>query len=478
MKDAILRHMMVVALLLVGFSTVSAVKNTEKTFLDPQPLRIPAQHTFYDYATHLLQNKDCIGWDHVQAIYFYQDQENCRSLGEYFGRNHSNVITLGSNKTDFPVANFIFSQNPQDLKLKGSFSIAPHREVKGFHLSYIKRISPISNSLFFQIHSPVVRVTTCMNARVHEEKADVIDNQAVGVLTYFSGCLEQKAAATKQERLKYAKIPCCDQDSKVGFADVTCELAYNLGNGDYYFKPFVGVVIPTGKRPEGKVLFEPLLGNGKRWGVNFGLEAMQAVEVGDETMVDLTASLQLQHLFDVTQKRTLGIRSDDWGNVRKWSHYELLGEQDKKGVFPAANVLTRDVKVKSGLATDCYLNCNILRMQCMVNFGYNYFSRPSESISVKCWQNDKYALVSSNYDANNPFNINSTDALQGAIQKEMLDLTVAQNEAQASHKLYVMVSYVQKEIPFSIGVGGAYELVQGNAALSGYELYLRCNISF
>ena len=463
-----------------------AQEHTEKTFLLPQPVRVPTQSMFYDYVTHIMDKEHALGWDHFQITGFYRQQDNGFDIGKYFGRNHRNVIKIASATADitaFDPSNFIFTHNPLMLTLAGSFKLKPYRRARGAHISYLKRLSFISEKLFLNVYTPIMRVVQCMGACVRDEVTDTVSGNVVGILDYFRGTFEQKSGSTKQAALKYAKIPCCTQHSKTGFGDVECTLGYEWGDG-YYLRPFVGVVFPTSNKPSGEFLFEPMLGQGSKWGASIGLEAMTVLHETDDTTVDLVASGQLKYFFDNTQKRTLNIRSSDWDKIRPWSHYELLGEKGKLGVFPAANVLTRDVNVHQGILYDCYLNLNFRHRRCMINFGYNFFARERESITVKNWPDNTYALASSNYDATQPFAIAANpdpltdDNVDGPIQRDMLHSLVCQTPALISHKLYGMVSYVRGSVPLSFGVGGAYEFAQGNSALEGYELYLKLEVSF
>ena len=288
---------------------------------------------------------------------------------------------------------------------------------------------------------------------------------------------------TKQEPLKYAKIKEGGKLSKTGFADVECTLGYECGNG-YYLRPFVGAVIPTGNRPNGEYLFEPVLGSAGQWGVAAGFEGMTVAYETPDTIIDLVGSGQIKYFFNNRQKRTVGFKSSDWSSRRSWGHYELFGEDGKAGVFPAANVLTRDVKVQQGVVFDSHLGCNFRHRRCMINLGYNYYSRARESVKVRHWDDDSYALASTAYRTDATFDIDSdpnpftTDNLDGPITKEMIDTSVAESPALVSHKLYGMVSYVRSSLPISFGVGASYEFAQGNAALQGYELFARVNVSF
>lgn len=481
---------MIVFLLVSVFGVLQAHEYTEKTFLLPQPIRIPSQSTFYNYTDELSVRKKNIHVGHFQATGFYQESTNTKQIGAYFGRNGLNEIVIDSGamgeKTSFKAENFIFTADPDSLQLKGTIQIAPWRRVEGIHLNYLRRLKKISKNLFINIHAPVVRVTHCLGVRACDERTELVEGKRIGVACYFRGHLQQKLDPYKQAPLCYAKMTCCKRHRKSGVADIEGIVGYQFTNSDmYYLSPRIMAVVPTGNKPDARCLFEPMVGNGQHWGVGLGVEAMTVLHKTDDTKLDLTCAYNIKHFFSNTQKRTLGFRSDDWSSVRAWSQYELLGEAGKFGVFPAANVLTQDVKVRPGLLFDCFVNLNIWHKNCLVNFGYNYFSRAEEDVLVTCWQNDRYALVNpSVYEsteaftiASNPDMINDHN-LQGPIQKDMLNTHIAASSPSITHKFYGLVSYVHHATPFSIGLGGACEFSQDNAALEGYELYLQLKMSF
>lgn len=471
--------------MLVFCSGIVAGMETEKTFLLPQPLRLPTTLTTYRHLFDLRVRNRKAENGHFQVSYVYARTTNGAGIGRYFGRNGRNKISIGSAPTDFQVANFIFTDNPSALKLKGTITLLPVRRVKGICVNYIQRLSTISKDLFLQISVPSLQATHSLRARVCDEQTDMVEGRKVSVLDYFVGQLEQKEDPFKQAPLRFAKMSCCTLHSKSEIADIEALLSYQFNECEsYYVRPFVGLVIPTSSRPEACCLFEPLLGNCGRWGVVGGVELMGIVYGAGETSVDLIGSCAIKQFFTNRQRRTLGFRSDDWSSVKAWSHYELLGEAGKKGVFPAANVLTRDVRVSKGLIFDCTLNCHIRHRRCVTNLGYNFFARTPESLRVVCWPENRYALASSQYNTSKPFVIVDDpnplvdDNLEGPITQAMLNEAAPATPAGHSHKVYGMISYMRNSIPLSIGIGGSYEFASENSVLQGYELYGKIGFSF
>ena len=122
----------------------------------------------------------------------------------------------------------------------------------------------------------------------------------------------------------------------------------------------------------------------------------------------------------------------------------------------------------------------------MFQAGYNFLSRGAESVSVKNWCDNKYALASPAYDTSTLFTITENpdpsldDNLEGPIQRDMLDTEPAETPASITHKVYAMLSgkWCWEGVPVTLGVGGAYEFAQDNAALEGYEVFVKLGASF
>ena len=417
---------------------------------------------------------------HFQMTGFFRWDDNETDIGQYFGRNGKNIIGISEGGTDFLTSMLIHNTGDSAAKkLDGSIELRPDREVRGVHFSYLQQLTRVSKNIYFNIHAPVIHTTHSMNPKIIDNKKATIGTAEKGIGDYFSGNIEQTTNPDKQEALKYAKIT--GSQSRTDLADVDILLSYQFAkNNFYYLRSSIGGVIPTAKKPTGEYLFEPINGSGQQWGVQTGVEAMAVLHNTEDTKIDLTCSYNIKHFFSNTQKRTLGFRTPDWHSVFAWFHYELFGEKGKKGVFPAANVLTRDVKVSQGLLFDCNLSFNIYHNNWLFNLGYNYFSRAEEDVTVKSWPNDTYARALGNYNTSNNFDC-ATHGVGGfATNSDMLNPSVAATPALITHKLYGLVggTFNSIRIPVTVAIGGAYEFCQDNSALEGYELYFKAGVSF
>lgn len=456
--------------------------HTGKTFLLPQPMRFPTQHIFYDYCHDLFsRHKNLLGGN-FQVTSFCRRDQNRKEIGQYFGRHESNVISIGTGVTDFQSSNLVFTPAPT---LKGTLELRPHRKIRGLHFSYLHRLKTFSKRLFVNVSFPIIHVTRRMDVRVCDEVKQSIGEEKFGILDYFSGRLFQRDI---QAPLQCAKIAFCKSQGKTDFGDIEATLSYQFNKNDrYYLRSSIGVLLPTSNRAKGQYLFDIITGHARHWGFLSSIEAMAILYQAGPTKVTVTHSATLKYCLENNQRRTISFRSDDIDSRRSWAHYYgFLGEHGKRGVFPGANVLTRDVHVTPGLIFDFIVNYNLFHRDWLCSFGYNFFSRSEEAVRPPCWEDGKYALASINYDPTTPFtiaatpNIVSSDNIERGITRKMLDTSVAQSPASISHKIYVMVGHKWNSmpVPVVVSLGGSYEFSQDNAALEGYELYLRAGASF
>lgn len=479
----------------VLFTNVFAENYTEKTFLMSQPLRIPTERILSSYQNYLVrqgEEREGIRKNHLfgttfQFTGFYRESFNKRDLGQYFGYACDNVISIGTAYTDFQSSNLVHnSASSSALDIKGNVKLSPYQRSLGMHFAYLQRIPFLGRKFYVSFNVPFVHLEQGVCLRDRTSQIATVEGTQKKLRDYFSGNLLQANNPNKQAALQYAKID--GMHGKTAVADIDASFGYQFSKNDmYYVHTALLASIPTGNKSCGNYLFEPIIGHGGQLGIGCSVEAMVKLYEGKHTSVDFTSAYFIKSFFSNIQKRTLGFRSGNMASIRSWSQYLMLGEQGKIGVFPAANVLTRDVRVRTGLEFTCYLGANFYYRNFALNLGYNGFSRSDETVYIKNWTDDIYALADSSYDTSNPFSINPTpnpgvtDNSDKAISSKMLVPAIAATPASISHKIYGLMSYLfnkRGRIPVSVGLGGAVEVSQGNSAVSAAELYGKLAVSF
>jgi hypothetical protein len=217
--------------------------------------------------------------------------------------------------------------------------------------------------------------------------------------------------------LCYARIDRCSHN-KTALADLAVTLGYNFINDeDYHMGVGIRMLAPTGTRPNGRRLFEPIVGNGKHWelGADISGHAMLWRSCDEESNLGFFVDANITHLFKAKQTRTADLKG------KPLSRY-MLAEKLNAGtvttvggvsgaaattaastptvpsaVFanefsPLANITTRDVKVSVGVQGDVAAQFTYTRCGFAWDLGYNFWGRSSEKVSCS----DSCASSSSN----------------------------------------------------------------------------------
>lgn len=198
-----------------------------------------------------------------------------------------------------------------------------------------------------------------------------------------------------------AKIEGCSH-ALARLADLTLVVGYNfLDCDDYHFGAGAQVVAPTGNRPEGKYLFEPIVGNGKHWelGAYFTGHVTLWHCQDEDASFGFYIDASVTHLFNTRHRRTADL------NFRPLSRYMLAEKFTSPAVAlsggatsagsvvptaqfahefsPIANLTTRDVQVSIGVQGDIAAQFTYVEGGWNWDLGYNFWGRSCERFS-KC----------------------------------------------------------------------------------------------
>ena len=194
------------------------------------------------------------------------------------------------------------------------------------------------DGLFFRIHSPLVHTRWDLNFCEHvttpgiqNYDAGYFDNsfapgfqdplahgitrdQLLGSFTEY--VCQGKAIADRNDiqykGLEYARMN-THALSKTAFAELTAQLGWNFCLGpDYHCGMAIRAAAPTGTRPTGKWLFEPIVGNGHHWELGGSLTSHWCSwkSLNETYEVNTYVDINITHLFTTRQYRTF----DLWQN--------------------------------------------------------------------------------------------------------------------------------------------------------------------
>ena len=162
---------------------------------------------------------------------------------------------------------------------------------------------------------------------------------------------------------------------------------------------FLQGAAPTGNKPEGKLFFEAIVGNGSHWEFGGGVDAAYRLWQSQDALSSCNILLNgtISHLFGRRCTRTFDLQD------KPFSRYMLAQRMTKKvqnlttssaGIpthipeyqytnqfAPLANLTTFDVNTSIAIQADIVLMCNYSRDQLSVDIGYNFWGRSAESLT-------------------------------------------------------------------------------------------------
>lgn len=199
------------------------------------------------------------------------------------------------------------------------------------------------------------------------------------------------------QELKFAEMS-NNRLIKTRVGEIRSGFGWNFYAEDDYHAGFNGqVAFPTGLRPKGEFLFEPMVGNGHFWELGFGANAHYTFwHNQDETKAWMIyGDMNITHLFTTRQARTFDLKSA--GPLSRYMlamevkqpATNLLGNgtapsgQFNNDYLPVANATTLNVNVDITIQADIVLMLNYRSGKMSYDFGYNYWGRTGENITLR-----------------------------------------------------------------------------------------------
>ena len=282
--------------------------------------------------------------------------------------------------------------------------------------------------LYFRVHAPVVHTRWNLNYCEEVEARGVAsydpgyfgtvsitrDRLNDDFFSYITACNVPDLGRTRDlngvndsgQVIRFEPLACskwvgaCDRVSKTALAEITLAFGYNFWQCDNYHAGFnLRAALPTGTRPDCKLFFEPIVGNGHHWEIGAGFTGHYTFWRGcnDDSSLGVYLDANFTHLFKDRQCRVFDLKN------RCNSRYMLaikLGQpvenlfagtppiipdnppsaQFQHAFTPVANITKTFVDVSVAIQTDVTLMFNYSKCNWGVDFGYNFWGRSCEKL--------------------------------------------------------------------------------------------------
>jgi len=472
---------------LCASSALHPLQDNEKTALTLRDHQLRAANftTFHELQT----KKEKKFGAKFQNGYFYRETENSEKLGEVFGTCDTNKIIVG---TELQVAaeladvenNFILHYHSSPNTLEGIVEFNPKQTSHGTIAETFMKLDRLLKGLYLKKKVVIMEVENSLNAKVYNKEPGAAATEAQLLSDVLAGKnLKRNLGGgasdrySEQEALEYAKIGCPDE-TRTGIENLETTIGWHfIRHDDYMAGINIALQSPTGDRTTAEYLWEPRLGS-QHWALGGGIEGKVTAWKDENQSIRVFLDINYRYEFEAKEKRTLGIK-----NAGPLNHYILLGEVGKYMLYPAANILTKEIDVTPGSNLDALLVLNYNFKKFTFDLGYNFFYKVEEDVELnRClWTDDKYGIADPSWTTcNSAFTLADTFPANTPINYDDIDTSVAQSPGMLSHSIFASAGYSAKiwNSPIMLALGGAYEFSGSRGTAKSFTIWGKAGFAF
>jgi hypothetical protein len=290
--------------------------------------------------------------------------------------------------------------------------------------------------------------------------------------------------AFRQAGWRFGKIDCRCNRTKFGVADIELKFGRQWWSDCCNAAGYIGVLIPTGNRPNGCYVFEPVVGHGGSAALMFGSEGGYEIwsSCNNNWHLSWAWAAQGMYLFGRCQTRSFDLKNKPWSryqevyaNQAQAAEAAALGGLGTRGQYlstPGINVFTQCMKVTPGVWSNATTSF-IVESECGFagELGYNLLARQSECVDLNWTEGPALKHTFGSGQTTVVRDITPSPYLNGAatvvalenydysvIHKADLDLQSAAHPAGLVHLVYGSLGWVYDcKFPSYFTVGGSYE---------------------
>ncbi len=384
---------------------------------------------------------------------------------------------------------------------KSTICFCPHQSVVGLGLDFKQAIWWDDDYIrfFFEASAPIEHVRNSMGL------SEIVTSTGGGVDPVIgldnSPRVANMVQAFNQCNWRFGRIPHCSKELETTrLGDCEFKLGWNSLIYDHcHYNNYVGIIIPAGNRPKGRVVFEPVVGNNHHFGLMYGSNlGFDVWDCGSHDF-DFEFDINGRYLFRNHQVRSFDLRDKSWS--RYLAVYANVEAAEAAAIAPAPidtnagtsgiNVFTRCVKVSPRF--QFVLNSALLYRYCNwfeAEVGYGFFARHGEKVTLDCWNNNDGPQV---MDISGLGNTNTARTIKNNYEGSAipladyqpltlcdLNLDSAAHPAVLSNTIYAFFAgkYDICGFPMCTGVGGSYEFSSFNLALDRWNVWGKFVMSY
>jgi hypothetical protein len=472
----------------------------------------------------------------LQATVFGGQSRQSEDLARYFLPFNKTQIIVGEfgsqavlNKTADAIANYfgVLSTNPlsggtpippppappntsldtTNLTFQSTISFKPHHAYAGVGFQYQHYLCrrDDGSGFWFNISFPLMWVKNKLHF------CEVITNPGGSgtpeVPTGYVGSIRaalQGCTVFGNKQFRFGKLAPCGGKSKVGVADVQVTLGcMRVQHENCFLQYFFGATFPTGNKPDACLIFEPIVGNNRHFGIYGGTHSGFSFAHNEKGEIWLYSMFYGQFLFPNTQTRSFDLIGKPWSRyIWMYPNSNAVAFSD---ISPGINFLTFPVKVhpifsgSATITTAYYRSCYTLQA------GYRFLGKSNEQIKFAGGFNPSFGIAGLDFDdvsntgagkngkgntqtqaAINLFadalNDETVDGLPAFIpvRTDQIDLESGAHPCIITHTVFATMGFMHDICGTTIynTLGGSYEFSGDNAVLNRWMVWASAGLSF
>jgi len=371
------------------------------------------------------------------------------------GSNRPVIKISGSQVANRAATDWLADYFGLPTDFQSTFSTHPTVDNLVVDFNYYLALNDWWRGLYFRMHAPVVHTRWDLNY------CENITN--LGTLGYNPGYFNDELLGTPRDNLLQSfedyisgqRAPILEgsvsfealQKAKMSpkrlvktcLAELEVVLGWDIWQAAlYHFGINCRAAFPSGNRPQGEYLFEPIVGNGHAWVIGAGISTHYQFWTDECTRTaGVYIDANFTHLFSARQGRIFDI--DSGGNSRymlgakvdvpvsnslQGPGGNLATGQFQNLLRPLANLTTFNVDVTIGMQTDIVILLDCTLGGLSMDLAYNFWSHNCERITVRnncppqftndtvfALKGDAYLFAFDVANANEPVALSSTERL-------------------------------------------------------------------
>lgn len=351
-------------------------------------------------------NKPCMTKNYGAAYFAFEYQQTSNSQGlaqALFGSStlsFAGSLVPNRNPNDFLAENFGLARD-----FKGSVTFAPFIRNIIFDLGLYFGLDEYLQNFYVRVHMPFAQTTYELQSRnCNSECEGSIATSPFFYTTLYAPGFASTTGFTPIFSIKdalsgiqtYGDMTAQWKKGRFNFqpsvlgglADLDIIFGYNcINNPKARLGLYLQMVLPTGTRPDGEYIFEPILGNGHHFELGGGLSAQGLFWETECSALGIFVEGNITHMFFDRQCRVFDFVKNDINPFGgPFSRYLLLKEFTsfyyRGNLVPAVNINNRPCDVEIKVKADFSLKLAYQKCGFNIDIGYNIYGNSPESICL------------------------------------------------------------------------------------------------